>query len=362
VVYGSASGLTSVNNQIWSQGSANISGAREAGDRFGAALAAGDFNNNGFDDLAIGVPNEDIEGQGIGGLFTDADAGSVNVIFGSASRLTSTGNQGLTQDSTGIQDETEGGDQFGFALAAGDFSGNGIDDLAIGIPFEDIGTPVIYGTSTGLGTGDDFMSQDSSAITVTGGTEGGDNYGWALAAGDFNNDGRADLAAGSPGEDLGLSLDAGVVSILYGASAGVATGAFQAWSQNSSGIEDTVEGGDNFGKSLAAGRLNNDSFADLAIGVPSEDFGLTLDVGVVNIIFGSANRLTAIGDLLISQNTLGLNNASPETIAELGDKFGTALAIGDFDGNGRGDLAMGAPGEAFGLTLGAGMVNIVNNF
>ena len=113
--------------------------------------------------------------------------------------------------------------------------------------------------------------------------------------------------------------------------------------------------------SLAAGKLNSDAFADLAIGVPREDTGiLESNAGTVNIIFGSSTRLTASGDRLITQNTLGLNNANSETIAESGDEFGAALAIGNFNGSGNGELAIGVPGETIGsVTFGAGMVNIM---
>jgi hypothetical protein len=363
VLYGTASGLSSVNSQFWTQDSPGIVDTSESDDRFGSALAVGDFNGNGFDDLAISVPTEDIG--------TKADAGAVYVLYGSANRLSSDNSQRFTQDSTGIEDEAESGDRFGFALAAGDFDGNGRDDLAIGIPFEDIGldtdagaVAVIYGSSTGLSSSNQFMSQDSHNTITTGGSESGDNYGYALAAGDFNSDGRDDLAVGSPGEDFVVSVDAGVVSVIYGTIAGLRPGsAFEAWTQNSTEIEDTIEAGDAFGSSLAAGKLNNDAHADLAIGVYSEDFNsTTINSGAVNIIFGSANRLTSTGDKLITQNTLGLNNASVDTVAESGDLFGAALAIGDFDGNGLGDLAIGVPGEAIGTILGAGMINVVNNF
>ena len=72
---------------------------------FVAAQAAQvDFNGDDFDDLAIGVPNEDVGGQ--------VNAGAVNILYGSASGLTAT-NQLLTQASA------EDGDQFGASVAQG---------------------------------------------------------------------------------------------------------------------------------------------------------------------------------------------------------------------------------------------------
>jgi hypothetical protein len=68
----------------------------EKRDLFGAALASGDFNRDGRDDLAIGAPAENI-GEGAG------DAGSVNVIYGSADGLTAAGDQIFSQETSGIQ-------------------------------------------------------------------------------------------------------------------------------------------------------------------------------------------------------------------------------------------------------------------
>src|SRR6266498_5540440 len=74
VLHGSASGLTSTGSQQFWQGAAGVAGMAEAGDFFGASLAAGDFNNDGFAELAIGAPVE--------ALGSIVGAGSVNVLHG----------------------------------------------------------------------------------------------------------------------------------------------------------------------------------------------------------------------------------------------------------------------------------------
>ncbi|MGH7801272.1 MAG: integrin alpha, partial [Thermodesulfobacteriota bacterium] len=113
------------------------------------ARVRADFNGDGFDDLAIGVPGEDV-----GSINS---AGAVNVIYGTSGGLSATNDQIFTQDTSGIEDFAEVDDFFGLALTSGDFNGDGIDDLAIGVPFEDVGSidragavNVIYGTSRGL--------------------------------------------------------------------------------------------------------------------------------------------------------------------------------------------------------------------
>ena len=194
-------------DQVWGQDSEGILGGGEVGDNFGRALAAGDFNNDGFEDLAIGVPRE---GQ---------DSGAVRVIYGGPAGLAAAGNQIWHQDSDGIAGQANEGDYFGFALAAGRFNSDGFEDLAIGVDGENIGglqdagaVNVIYGGPAGLAAaGNQIWHQDSDGIA--GQAEGGDSFGFALATGDFNDNGLEDLAIGVFGEDD----RAGAVNVLYGA-------------------------------------------------------------------------------------------------------------------------------------------------
>lgn len=88
-------------------------------DRFERSLASGDFNRDGYTDLAISIHEENIGA-------TNADA--VYVLFGSPTGLTANGNQLWHQDSHGVEETAESDDRFGKALAAGDFNGDGFAD------------------------------------------------------------------------------------------------------------------------------------------------------------------------------------------------------------------------------------------
>jgi disulfide bond formation protein DsbB len=322
VLYGSPTGLTAAGSQLWSQDSPGIAGTAEVGDEFGVALAAGDFNGDSRADLGIGAPGEN-------------DRGVVQVLYGSPSGLTGTGSQLWSQGSSGLGGLAESGDSFGSALAAGDFNGDGRADLAASAlgenNFRGV-VQVLYGSASGLiAAGNQLWSQDSPGIA--GLAEPDDQFGFAVATGDFNGDNRADLAIGVRGEND----FAGVAQVLYGSPSGLTAAGSQLWSQDSPGIADVAEPlGDEFGYRLAAGDFNGDSRADLAVSAAGEnDFA-----GVVHVLYGSASGLTAAGSQLWSQDSPGITGT-----AEVGDSFGFAVAAGDFNGDSRADLAIGAPGE-----------------
>ena len=351
VLYGASFGLTTSANQIWDQNSSGVAGGVEAGDQFGYSLACGYFNDDNFADLAIGVNAEDI-----GAI---SNAGGVNILYGTAGGLAAAGDQFFSQATSGIAGAAEANDQFGYRLAAGDFDGDGIDDLAVGVPFEDIGAlanaggvNVIYGSTHGLSSvGDQFWSQNTTGIL--GVSESFDNFGRALTAGDFDDDGFDDLAVGVPFEESGSLTNSGSVNIIYGSAAvGLTATGDQTFSQaNSAGA---FESNDQFGYSLASGDIDGDGIDDLVAGNRGEAVGNQTFAGAVSILFGTNTGITGSGSLIWSQNTQGAPGGS-----EINDFFGEAVAVGDFDGSGRGDIAAGVPGEDIGANNATGSTNIL---
>ena len=350
VVYGSKAGPVDVNH-VFSQDSPGVHGVAEKGDAFGTSLAVGDFNRDGVDDLAVGVPNEDI-----GKIL---DAGAVNIIFGEKGHGLSSKGQIIRQSTSGYLGKSERYDYFGRDIAAGDFNGNHYDDLVVGIPGEDVGriknagaVQVIYGGRGGLTKSDQIWHQNVSGIE--GKAEKNDYFGHAVATGDFNNDGRDDLAIGVQGEDVGSRKDAGAVNVIYGTRWGLKSAGDQVFTQNTSGITDVSEVDDRFGQALATGDFNGDGRDDLAIGAPGEDYGSVGDAGVVHVVYGAKKALTASGDQYYHQNTRGIKGA-----VEAYDRFGSSLAAADFDGDRRDDLVIGVPGEDIGRIKNAGVVQVI---
>ncbi|REJ82775.1 MAG: hypothetical protein DWQ36_05870 [Acidobacteria bacterium] len=104
----------------------------EAGDHFGESLAAGDFHGDGYQDLAIGISDQNV-GPG-------TDAGAVHVVFGHRRGL-GTGPrapQHLHRNTSGAPGASETSDRFGSAVASGDLDSDGFDDLLVGVPLEDV--------------------------------------------------------------------------------------------------------------------------------------------------------------------------------------------------------------------------------
>lgn len=343
VIYGGQDGLngdTPVDDQVWTQNRLRNGEISERSDRFGHSLAWGDFDGDGYHDLAIGVPYEDLYDDT--SLPVVPDAGMVQVIYGSPAGLTSIGTMVFYQSYDAMRDLSEADDRFGWALAARNFGGGPETDLAVGIPGENLGVAdagavsVIYGSPTGLTTtGNQFWWQDSPDIS--GVAEAGDQFGYSLAAANFGNGSLADLAIGVPYEDLDpvTQQDAGTVNVIYGSSTGLTATGNRLWHQDSPDIGGVAEAGDHFGYSLAAANLGNSAEADLAVGVPDEDVN-DPDAGAVNVIYGSATGLAAGGTQLWHTAVLGFYN-------QTGTRFGYALAAANFGRDGQADLAVGVP-------------------
>jgi hypothetical protein len=394
VLYGSANGFTG-GGQLLTQSSP------EAGDRFGTAVTKGDFNRDGFTDLAVGAPGETLAGA--------AGAGAVNVFYGSASGLEAT-SQVLTQANPEV------GDRFGTAMLATPFQEDEGVFLTVGAPgetiaggadagavnvFDHITSGRLSGTSkvlvqanpeagdrfgaalgTGLNVGapgEDvggkvdagavnwfFISESgvltTSTVFLQPNPEAGDQFGSTILEGRFSA-GATDLAIGAPGEDVDGKANAGAVNVFYSYGSG---GRVQVLVQGPR-TGGQPERGDRFGASLTRGSfdaINAPTNQELVVGAPGEDVGNVTDAGAINVLYGGASGLVGRDQLLV-QGRPGVPGQ-----AETGDGFGSSLAnpfggnpldANDFDANGDGvgDLAIGAPGEDLGAVVNAGAVNVL---
>lgn len=332
VLYGSQNGLRT-RDVVFTQDTPGMPGESEALDRWGASLASGDFDADGFCDLAIGAPGEDV------GAVTDA--GRVTILYGSGDGLTTRRARTFDQGAPGVPGIPEIGDQFAFSLVAHDFGKSAAADLAIGVPDEDVGDVadagqihVLYGSLEGLSSvGDDVVSQDAPGIKEA--AEAEDRFGAVMTAGDIGKSARAELVVGVPLEDRSV-VDAGVVHILYGGTAGL-TDLDQLWHQDVEGVKGASESGGSFGYSLTMANFGSGSSRDLAIGTPGATVDDAADAGQVHVLYGNGDTLTAGDDLWTRASGTGLGSPAA------GDLFGYRLASGQLWGTAQAELSISVP-------------------
>ncbi len=293
------------------------------GDEFGAAMAAGDFNGDGFGDLATAAP-----GEGAFGNHADLDSGIVIVSRGTAAGLTWNGAKRLRPDDAPSVSSNDANFRFGEALAAGDFNGDGRADLAVGAPGQEK-VFVYYGSAQGLTGPSVVFSSDSLGVATNFLADFGDT----LAAGRLGGDAYDDLVIGAPRAGLGR------VFVLKGSAAGLTA--------NGGGVIDPgdlptpIPNGSLFGAAIAIGNVAGFSSNDILIGAPHADVDGKLQAGMIAIIPGSD---TAVGYTVASAVTWTQANTGTGTPGAQ-NRFGASLVIGNFfnDGDQR-DFAIGCPG------------------
>ncbi len=328
------------------QGSPGVSGGPEAGDHFGAALATADLDCDGYTDVVVGVPGEDIGGQ--------ADSGWVQVIRGAAGGLgTGAASTQYTQASFG--EVAAAGDEFGYAVDAVEDVGQGGTPapdayaLAIGVPGADDDAGAI-GVRAALDGGNvaHWISQDSDGIPGT--SEPGDRFGAAVSCNYLSgNGGDIDCVVGVPDEAIGSRPQAGAAVLIEDIyDSGEYVG--RALHQNASGVPGTSEAGDRYGASVDT--IRSGDTALVGVGVPGEGIGSRKRAGMVQVFESDTTHLDPASGL--HQNTPGVAG-----VAETGDAFGTAVAwIAPGPGDPRIRLAVGVPGEDTRRGRNAGLVQV----
>ena len=193
----------------------------------------------------------------------------------------------LTVGQTGFQrrpllgeDGLSGHAHRGQSLAAGDFNGDGIADVAVGVPGDSFASPtaeegaveIYFGRKSGLSARPDrvFVGSPGSLL------------GAAMTAVDLDGDGVSDLAIGAPGTSSddgdGASRPVGAVYVLHGGEAGMVRGprgdvAASAWRVLHGSAEDDRVSTARLGSALAAAHFDGDEIEDLVVGAPGVDFG-----------------------------------------------------------------------------------------
>ncbi|MCC6438679.1 MAG: right-handed parallel beta-helix repeat-containing protein, partial [Acidimicrobiales bacterium] len=317
-----------------------LTAAVDDGDQFGRRVTAiGDLDGDGVVDLAVGANRDDD-----GGL----DAGAVHVLFLDADG-TVTAEQKISPTSGGLTATLDPGDSFGTGLAAvGDLDGDGVVDLAVGADRDDDGgssrgaVPLLFLHRDGTVRAEQKLSHTAGGLGVA--LAAGDWCGHSITAlGDLDGDGVVDLAVGAPSTD-GAGADRGAVYVLFLNPNGTVR-ARQQIGHAAGGLGAALDDGDSFGMGVSAiGDLDGDGVAELAVGAHLDDDG-GANRGAVYVLF-----LNPDGTVRAEQK-LSATAGGVGTVLDNGDWLGRSVSgIGDLDGDGTADLAVGVPGDDDGGT------------
>ncbi|MFH8471719.1 FG-GAP and VCBS repeat-containing protein [Streptomyces sp. NPDC018000] len=319
VVYGSKDGLQTSTRQVFTQDSPGIPDTAEAGDAFGSSTVSADLDKDGYSDLVVGAGNKTAG--------TSMSAGSLTVIWGGAHGL-SGGATLLTGD--------EQYDRIGGKIAVGDFNGDGAMDI------------VTLGMSDLHVLSGPFKRDGSAAAPVAVIRDMDDLRYMELTAGDLNGDGHDDLAATVHDGD---EYDARRIIVRNGSATGLSEDYTIVKGANGSRLQ--------AGETITAGQVNGDKYADLVVGRPVDGYDSDVDIplangGMITYVPGSTTGPRGDRAKSFNQDSAGVPGA-----AESDDGFGASVSIGDMNGDGYGDIAVGVPYEDLGTTKNAGSVLIL---
>lgn len=317
VMYGSGTGVNRASKQVITQNSPGIPDSAESADTFGSAVASADLDGDGYTDLVVGAARED---AGVGKL------GTITVVWGSAGGLS---------DGAVLAKGTTGSGEIAGRIAVGDFDGNGGQDVVT----------VAGGQQLRQFSGP--FKRDGTPAGTSGGNDPGDIRYLDIAAGDITGDGITDLV-GTVND--GDEYDARRVRFLRGTTDGFA---------DATTVDDAKGSWVQGGEHITAGDVNHDGYADIVVGRPVEGYDSDVELplakgGMIMYIPGGATGPQGTGAKAMSQDSSGVPGAS-----EAGDAFGSAVSVADTNGDGYGDIAVGAPGEALGSKAAAGQVIVL---
>ncbi|MFI6645681.1 hypothetical protein [Streptomyces sp. NPDC050504] len=356
VLYGSRNGVSAARKAVFTQNTPGVPDAAEAWDYFGSSTAFADLDKDGYSDLVVGAPAEDVGRV--------RDAGSVTVLWGGRRGLSGalalpvpaseTGRLG--QDVAAVRDA--GGPRVLVAGYAGsiEFSGTFRRDG------RDIRrTSYLKFVTDGLGVADygDFNGDKVAERVLTShrgeGGSGGSVHidpvrgsrnplptdGTTTAVGDVNGDGFQDLVVGDPDEPVAGTPGhrGGQITVWYGSRTGLAKKPAVVH-QDTAGVPGASARDNGFGTAVAIGDLNRDGAGDIVVGVPGQAFKRQLNAGAVVVVPGRKSGALGAGAYQLSQET-----ASVPGDSGLNDSFGHTLAVGDVRADGRPDVIVGGGGE-----------------